>query len=135
MENIQLDYIIVSAIIAAFTWLAKSIIKPWSDAYLLRSQAFTAYVEDQGKRTAIMAEESQKQTGMLVSIANGTNSQLITLNQMNDSSQKLCKAGEHHCQAGSMATMIGTKLDQLAEYAKQAATKLEDKAEIPQPLL
>ena|SRR3990167_2995537 len=132
MDGVHFESVIIYAIIAACGWLAKTIIKPWSDAYLLRSQAFTTYVEDQGKRTAIIADESHKQTGMLTSIANGTNQQLATMNQINDAQKALCKAGDHSCQASLIGTILGNKLDlavnvlgEISEYHRAAAVVLE----------
>ena len=44
----NITYIVVTAMIAGIAWIAKSIVKPWSDAALMRSAAFVAHVEKLG---------------------------------------------------------------------------------------
>lgn len=57
---------IFSALAIGLAWIGKEIIKPWSDAYLIRSKAFVNYVETQGKELITLVSEMKTQTTELV---------------------------------------------------------------------
>ncbi len=104
-----------AAVVAGFTWLGKEILKPWSDAALMRARAFTAYVESQGKGQDILVTESKRQTDLLVSLDLKTTRQNTTLEEMNTSSKAICKAESQGCQAGQVALILGGKFDDLSK--------------------
>lgn len=72
-------YMVVAAIFAGIAWIAKSIVKPWSDAALMRSKAFVDHVEKispalekfvaeheaHGETLIANGEELEKQSGLL----------------------------------------------------------------------
>ncbi len=143
--------IITLVLVPAGMWFGREIIKPFSQARLKladaesrRADAFTDFVLNTAKLQETLVSEASKQTveqashgKMLVAIANSNSRQLTTLNQMNDSSKALCKAGEQHCQASQVAATLGAKLDAVVSgvdllgiHAKAAADKIENKAAV-----
>ncbi len=121
MDGIDHNGWIISAIFSAVTvaiaWLGKEILKPWSDAALMRSRAFVAYVESQGVNQTTLVEESKKQTleakqqnAMLLSLDAKTDRGNKTLEELTGAGA-LCKS--QGCQAEQMAGIIVAKLEEL----------------------
>lgn len=124
----DLQHMLIWAFSAGMMWLGKEIIKPWSDAALMRARAFTTYVENQGKGQDILVTESKRQTDLLVSLDLKTTRQNSTLDEMNTSSKAICRADQNGCRAGEIATMLGTKMDMAIDRLESHMKKIENKA-------
>lgn len=70
---------ILSAVAVAMSWLAKEIVKPWSDAYLMQAHAFRNHVEAVSAALSGLVVEAQKQTDSLKTIDSRIAEQNVTL--------------------------------------------------------
>lgn len=110
---------IVFAIVSAIGWFGKEIIKPWSDAYLLRSRAFVQYVETMGKGFGELVQEVKDQTPLLESTKD-------TLAKIDSDNQKLCKGGACPVSPLLLEKMLN-ELKELKEQGSRAADALLEK--------
>ena len=114
---------------AACAWIAKSIIKPWSDAYLLRSEAFVKYVEQQGVGMTTLLSETRTQSKSLTNIDAKMTENNANLGEMNSDHKKLCRAEAIAQQAAAMGLsankveVLLNRMISLQEQMKDANAK------------
>lgn len=109
--------LILSTVLPTLTfglaWIGKTIVKPWSDAYLLRSQAFVTYVETQSKGMDALVAETKAQTNRLISIDTKMTEQNSVLRDTRSDAANACKSE-------SNLSSIVSRLDKLdAHVLKQ----------------
>ncbi len=97
----NITYLLVTAGLAGVAWIAKMIIKPWSDAALIRSQAFNVHVDKLGESIDSIVEDFRRHSDWLNSINVEAKMQTemlkdmrAALNTMNMNQERICKAEE-----------------------------------------
>lgn len=94
----NVTWVLITAGIAGCTWIAKMILKPWSDAYLARSLAFVRHVEGLSPKIDEIVGEFRQQTALLQEITTESKIQTTALKEMADGlgsdPYEICKYGD-----------------------------------------
>lgn len=132
---------ILSAVAVAVSWFAKEIIKPWSDAYLLRSQAFSRHVEAVSEALTGLVTEAQKQTGLLSAIDNRSAEQNATLSiiqtqgeqaalQLEKANEKADRTEKKHMESTAMLGQLHQDLRDNVHATRGLAQVVSSRAQL-----
>ncbi len=139
--------VLLGAVPVGVAWIGKTIIKPWSDAYLIEKQANSKAIADKSQADVehirnidaalvVIVQEAKKQsiesgqqTAMLQSISAQTGEQNLTLTEtkkaiaeMNSDNKRLCRAEL----IAEKATSMGISPEKLEELLTRIVNIQED---------
>lgn len=132
MEWANLAWYVASGAAVVIAWIGKTIVEPWSTAYLKKSEAEAAHFKTLGehvqaidKAILVLCEQTAKQTPILESINARTQEQTNTLKDMGSENKKLCRAPLTEEKLNEMIAYLAALKQQGSETASELLAKAE----------
>ena len=121
---VNVTYVVLGMIGAGVAWIAKVILKPWSDAALMRSEAFVKHVDKLGTYLENIARDFSKQTELLTDVSKEGKVQSGILGDVRDFLAKMDSDQARICKAEELLKGVADKFGLSMEEAKELVKKL-----------